>query len=96
MLIIVDKSLYKKENLMERLGGSVVGGANYSSGHDLVVCEFEPHVGLCPERSAQSLEPASHSVSPSLSAASLLALLFIIFEGETESLCLCLSLKNNK
>ena len=35
-----------------------------SSGHDLTVREFEPHVGPC----ADSSEPASDSVSPLLSA----------------------------
>ena len=39
------------------------------SGHDLLVCEFEPHVGLC----ADSTEaPARDSLSPSLSAIPLL------------------------
>ena len=33
-----------------------------SSGHDLMVCEFELHVGLCTD----STEPAWDSVSPSL------------------------------
>ena len=32
------------------------------SGHDLMACEFEPHFGLC-VLTAQSLEPASDSVS---------------------------------
>ena len=31
-----------------------------SSGHDLTVCEIEPHVGLC----ADSIEPILDSVSP--------------------------------
>ena len=35
-----------------------------SSSHDLMVCEFEPHVRLC----ARSLEPASSSASPFLCA----------------------------
>ena len=34
-----------------------------SSGHDLMVCEFEPRIGLC----ADSMEPAWDSLSPSLS-----------------------------
>ena len=34
------------------------------SGHDLMVCETEPHIGLC----ADSVEPACDSVSLSLSA----------------------------
>ena len=41
----------------------------FSSGHDLTVCEFEPCIGLC----ADSAEPAWDSLSPSLSASSLLA-----------------------
>ena len=40
------------------------------SSHDLMVCEFKPHVGLC----ADSAEPASDSLSPSLSAPPLLSL----------------------
>ena len=32
------------------------------SGHDLTVCEFEPHVRLC----ADGMEPVWDSVSPSL------------------------------
>ena len=63
---------------MGRLGGSVGETSNLGSAHDLTVCEFELRIGLC----ADSLEPASDSVSPSLSAPPLLAL------------CLCLSLKN--
>ena len=45
---------------------------DFSSGHDLVVRGFEPHVGLC----ADSSEPRaiSDSVSPSISAPPLLAL----------------------
>ena len=46
-----------------RLGGSVGWASEFGSGHDLAVRGFEPRVGLC----AQSLEPASDSVSPSLS-----------------------------
>ena len=42
------------------------------SGHDLAVCEFKPCVGLCAD--SGSLEPASDSVSPSLSAPPLLSL----------------------
>ena len=37
---------------------------DFSSGHILMVREFEPHVGLC----ADSTESAGGSVSPSLSA----------------------------
>ena len=68
--------------MIGRLGGSVGWAADYSSGHDLAVHGFGPTLGS--EQTAQSLEPASYSVSPSLSAPSLLAL------------CLCLSQKLNK
>ena len=37
---------------------------DFGSGHDLMVQEFEPHGGLCPD----SVEPAWDSLSPSLSA----------------------------
>ena len=36
-----------------RLGGSIGEASDFGSGHDLTVCEFEPHVGLC----AHSSEP---------------------------------------
>ena len=42
----------------------------FSSGRDLTVCEFEPHIGLC----ADSAEPAWDSVSLTLSAPPWLAL----------------------
>ena len=44
--------------------------ADFSSGHDLTIREFEPLVVL----TVQSLEPASDFVSPSLFAPPLLAL----------------------
>ena len=62
------------------LGGSVGWASNFSSGHDVTVREFEPCIGLCVDR--QSLERASDSVSPSLSAFPWLVL------------CLSFSLKN--
>ena len=43
---------------------------DFSSGHNLMVHEFEPHVGF----HADGVEPAWDSVSPSLSAPPLLAL----------------------
>ena len=55
--------------------------SDFSSGHDLTVCEFEPCVRLCVDSSEP--EPASGSVSPSLSAPPPLAL----------SVCLSLSQK---
>ena len=36
----------------------------FGSGHDLTVCEFEHHLGLC----SDSAEPAWDSLSPSISA----------------------------
>ena len=61
------------------------GATDFGSGHDLAVCEFEPRVGaLVP--TARSLEPASDSVSPFLSAPPLLLL----------SLCLSKMNKQNK
>ena len=44
--------------------------SDFGSGHDLVVRGLEPRIGLCAD--APSLELASDSVSPSLSALSLL------------------------
>ena len=41
----------------------------FGSGHDLTVREFEPRIGLC----ADSAEPASGSLPPSLSVPPLLA-----------------------
>ena len=35
---------------------------DFGSGHDLTVCEIEPHVGLC----SVSTEPVWDSLSPSL------------------------------
>ena len=35
---------------------------DFGSGHDLMVCEFEPHVELCTD----SVEPAWNSLSPSV------------------------------
>ena len=51
-----------KVPLQMHLGGSVGYASNFGSGHNLVVHEFEPHIGLC----ADSLEPALDSVSTSL------------------------------
>ena len=41
---------------------------DFNLGHDLTVCEFKPHVGLC----TGSVDPAWDSLSPSLSDPSLL------------------------
>ena len=40
---------------MGHLGGSVGLASDFSSGHDLAVCEFKPHIGLC----ADSSEPGA-------------------------------------
>ena len=37
--------------LLGHLGGSVGWAADLGSGHDLTLCEFEPRVGLCADRS---------------------------------------------
>ena len=42
----------KKKEILGRLGGSVGGASDFSSGHDLTVREFEHHIRLC----ADSLE----------------------------------------
>ena len=52
------------------VAGSVVKVSDFGSGHDLMVPGFKPPIRFC----ADSLEPASDSVSPSLSAPLLLAL----------------------
>ena len=65
----------RSENGQGRLGGSVSSASNFGSGHDLTVCEFEPRVGLV--LTAQSLEPVSDSVPPSLSAPPPLVLQFL-------------------
>ena len=44
---------------------------DFGSGHDLTVCEFEPHVRLC----ADSMGPAWDSLPPSLSLSLSLGLL---------------------
>ena len=54
------------------LGGSVREASDFSTGYDLVVCEFKPASGSV--LTAQTLEPASNSVSSSLSASPLLTL----------------------
>ena len=54
-----------KIQIQGHFGGSVGKASGFSSGHDLVVCEFKPSVGLC----ADSSEPGAcfrFCVSPSL------------------------------
>ena len=50
MHLLILRQIFK-----ERLGGSVSWAADFSSGHDLAVCEFEPRVWLC----ADSSEPGA-------------------------------------
>ena len=50
---------------MGHLGSSVKHlTLDFSSDHDLTVCEIESHISLC----TNSVEPASDSLSPNLSA----------------------------
>ena len=60
------KTKNKQTKNLGRLGGSVGGASDFSSGHDLTVGGFEPPIRHVLK--ALSLEPASDSVSPSLSA----------------------------
>ena len=46
----------EKNYLQGRLGGSVSQASDFSSGHDLAVCEFETRLGLC----ADSSEPEAY------------------------------------
>ena len=64
-----------------RLGGAVSWASSFVSGHHLTVHEFEPSSASGSGLMAQSLEPASDSVSPSLSLSA------------PSLLTLCLSLK---
>ena len=45
------------------LGGSVGEASDFGSGHDFMVCGFEPHFRVC----ADSVEPASDTLSLFLS-----------------------------
>ena len=49
------RNMFLKCRYWGRLGGSVGYASNFGSGHDLAVCGFEPHIGLC----ADSLEPGA-------------------------------------
>ena len=59
---------------------------DFSSGHDLTVCEFESHVGVCTDSSEAAWSSLSPSLCPSPARAHSLSL----------SLCESLSLKINK
>ena len=76
------RSLFSIEHPLGCLGGSVGSASNFSSGHDLTVCEFEPRVGLY----ADSSEPGaclgfcvSLSLCPSPAHALSLSLSFCLF-----------------
>ena len=69
---------------MGRLGGSVGEASAFSSGHDLVVHEFESRVGLC----ADSSEPGAWSL--------LRILCLLLCLSPTHDLSLSLSLSKNK
>ena len=56
---------FKNGILLGRLCGSVSWASDFGSGHDLMVCEFEPCVRLC----ADGGEPAQDSLFPPLSGA---------------------------
>ena len=56
------------------MGGSVGKASNFGSGHDLMVCEFEPHTGLFAVSTELVLDPLSLSLSLSLSCLCFLSL----------------------
>ena len=45
------------------LGGLVGGASDFDSGHDLMVLEFQPHIGLAAVSAEPSLDPLSLSPS---------------------------------
>lgn len=50
---------------MGHLCGSVTHlTVDFSSGHDLTVCEFEPHIRLCDDSSEPALDSPSLSAPP--------------------------------
>ena len=56
-------NVLKIRRIMGHLGGSVRHSTlDFSSGLDLTVCEFKPHIGLC----ADGVKPPWNSLSPSL------------------------------
>ena len=60
------RSFTSEALIQGHLGGSVGWASDFGSGLDLTIHEFEPRIRLV--LTAQSLEPALNSVSPSLSA----------------------------
>ena len=69
---------------MGYLGDSVVWASELGLGHDLIVCEFEPRIGLC----ADSSEPGAWSLLR------ILCLPVSLFLPHLHSVSLSLSLKN--
>ena len=65
LLLMLCLCLSKTNKHLGRLGGLVGWASNFGSGHDLMVREFGPDSGSV--LTAHSLDPASNSVSPSLS-----------------------------
>ena len=55
-----------KIDTMGHLGDSVGWVSDFGSGHDLTVCEFEPHIGLSSLGTETTLDPLSPSLSDSL------------------------------
>ena len=51
-----EAAIRKQKILKGHLGGSVGWVTDFGSGRDLMVCEFEPHVGLC----VDSSEPGAY------------------------------------
>ena len=52
-----------KETSEGCLGGSVGWESDFSSGHDLRVCEFKPNIGLAAVSEEPALDPLSSSLS---------------------------------
>ena len=43
----INRKTFKYYAVRGRLGDSGGWASDFGSGHDLAVCEFEPHMGLC-------------------------------------------------
>ena len=55
MVFFTPTSSWLKKTDKGRLSGSVGWASDFGSGHDLTLCGFEPHIGLC----AESSEPGA-------------------------------------
>ena len=55
----------KHKNVQRSLGGSVSWASDFSSGHDLPVCEFKPHIRCCADRAQPASDPLSPFLCPS-------------------------------